>query len=64
MVVIIYHMEGIKCLITFENITCVYFVKYIIKAGIISVCDDCLTFLFEFFEIIYYGGSKEGFAVF
>lgn len=46
-----------------KDISCVNFFFYIIKAGIISVCDDCLAFFLEFFQIIDYFGAVEGFAI-
>ena len=35
-------------LISFENISCVYFIFYVIKTRIVAVCNNCLTVLFEF----------------
>lgn len=49
--------------VSLEDISCIYLVLHIIEAGIISVRDDCLAFLFEFIQIIYNQGTEEGVSV-
>ena len=52
-----YLLTGISDLlylsVSFEDVSCIYLVLHIIEAGIISVRDDRLAFLFEFVQIIY-----------
>ena len=49
--------------ISLEDVSCIYLVLHIIKAGVISVRDDRLAFLFEFVQIIYNQGTEEGVSV-
>ena len=51
-------------LISLENIPCIHLLLHIIKATIITVCDDCLTLCFKFFQVIHYFTSKECCSIF
>ena len=51
-------------LVSFEDVSCVDFFPYIIKAGVITVGDDCLTLLLEAVDVVNHLASKERRAIF
>ena len=46
-------------LISIKDIPCIYFFFNIVQASIVSVCDNCLAFFLEGFQVIDYFRTKE-----
>lgn len=54
----------ISGLVALEQVAGIYFVFYIIQAGVIAVCDDTVADLLEFIKVIDNLGAEEGCSVF
>ena len=53
-----------QSLISFKDISCIYFFFYIVQTTIISVGDNCLALFLKFFQIIDYFASEECCTIF
>ena len=53
-----------QSLISLKDISCVYFLFYIVQTTIISVGDNCLALFLKFFQIIDYFASEECCTIF
>ena len=53
-----------KLLIPLKNISCINRFEYIVQARIVSICDDCLAFSFEFLQVVNDLAAVEGCIIF
>ena len=51
-------------LVSFKYIACIYLILNVVKAGIIAVGYDYITFSLECIHIIYHWATEKGLAIF